>query len=208
MVLTGDRGTQAKPRDQPYQSRLEVLDAPKSSRMKQLLALSAIGSDRTGMVHDLTRTIADCGGNVVESRMSALGSEFVMALLVSGNWHALAKIESEVKRIADAGQMSVQIRRTEPRPVRAEMLPYSVDIVCLDQPGIVSSVSGFFSARGVDIAELDTHSYAAAHTGAPMFSVRLIVNVPSRIHLGVLREEFMDFCDHLNLDAILEPVKH
>jgi len=23
----------------------------------------------------------------------------------------------------------------------------------------------------------------------------------------VLREEFMDFCDHLNLDAILEPVK-
>lgn len=176
--------------------------------MKQLLAISAIGSDRTGMVHDLTRTIADCGGNVIESRMSALGSEFVMALLVSGNWHSLAKIETETKRIAEAGQIAIQIRRTEPRPIRAEMLPYSVDIVCLDQPGIVSSVSGFFSARGVDIAELDTHSYAAAHTGAPMFSVRLVVNVPSRIHLGVLREEFMDFCDHLNLDAILEPVKH
>ena len=176
--------------------------------MKQLLAISAIGSDRTGMVHDLTRTIADCGGTVIESRMSALGSEFVMALLVSGNWHSLAKIETETKRIAEAGQIAIQIRRTEPRPIRAEMLPYSVDIVCLDQPGIVSSVSGFFSARGVDIAELDTHSYAAAHTGAPMFSVRLVVNVPSRIHLGVLREEFMDFCDHLNLDAILEPVKH
>jgi glycine cleavage system transcriptional repressor len=176
--------------------------------MKQLLAISAIGTDRTGMVHDLTRTIADCGGNVIESRMSAIGSEFVMALLVSGNWHSLAKIETEVKRTADAGQIAIQVRRTEPRPIRAEMLPYSVDIVCLDQPGIVSSVSGFFSARGVDIAELDTHSYAAAHTGAPMFSVRLVVNVPSRIHLGVLREEFMDFCDHLNLDAILEPVKH
>ena len=40
-----------------------------------------------------------------------------------------------------------------------------------------------------------------------MFSLRLVINVPSRIHLGVLREEFMDFCDHLNLDAILEPVK-
>ena len=61
--------------------------------------------------------------------------------------------------------------------------------------------------RGVDIAELSTRSYAAAHTGAPMFSVQLIVNVPSRLHIGVLREEFMDFCDHLNLDAIFEPVK-
>lgn len=176
--------------------------------MKQLLALSAIGSDRTGMVHDLTRAISDCGGNIIESRMSALGSEFVMALLVSGNWHSLAKVESEIKKIAEAGEMTVQVRRTETRAVRSDMLPYSVDIVCLDQAGIVSSVSGFFSARGVDIAELDTHSYAAAHTGAPMFSLRLVINVPSRIHLGVLREEFMDFCDHLNLDAILEPVKN
>lgn len=176
--------------------------------MKQLLAISAIGSDRTGMVHDLTRTIADCGGNIIETRMSALGSEFVMSLLISGNWHALAKIETEVKRIGEAGPIAIQIHRTEPRPVRADMLPYSVDVVCLDQTGIVASLSGFFSARGVDIAELDTHSYAAVHTGAPMFSLRLVVNVPSRIHLGVLREEFMDFCDQLNLDAILEPVKH
>jgi glycine cleavage system transcriptional repressor len=175
--------------------------------MKQLIALSAIGSDRTGMVHDLTRVIADCGGNIVESRMSALGSEFVMGLLLSGNWHSLAKIETEIKKLGDGGEISVLARRTEQRAVRADMLPYSVDIVCLDQSGIVSSVSGFFSSRGVDIAELDTRSYAAAHTGAPMFSLRLVINVPSRIHLGVLREEFMDFCDHLNLDAILEPVK-
>jgi glycine cleavage system transcriptional repressor len=35
----------------------------------------------------------------------------------------------------------------------------------------------------------------------------MVVNVPSKLHLGVLREEFMDFCDQLNLDAILEPVK-
>ena len=176
--------------------------------MKQLLALSAVGSDRTGMVHDLTQVIADCGGNIVESRMSALGSEFVMAVLISGNWHSLAKIETEIKKFGDAGEIAVQVRRTEQRPVRSDMLPYSVDIVCLDQSGIVSSVAGFFSARGIDIAELDTRSYAAAHTGAPMFSLRLVINVPSRIHLGVLREEFMDFCDHLNLDAILEPVKN
>jgi glycine cleavage system transcriptional repressor len=159
------------------------------------------------MVHDLTRVIADCGGNIVESRMSALGSEFVMGLLISGNWHSLAEIETEIKKLGDGGEISVLARRTEQRAVRADMLPYSVDIVCLDQSGIVSSVSGFFSSRGVDIAELDTRSYAAAHTGAPMFSLRLVINVPSRIHLGVLREEFMDFCDHLNLDAILEPVK-
>jgi glycine cleavage system transcriptional repressor len=175
--------------------------------MKQLIAISAMGSDRTGMVHALTQAITDCGGNVVESHMSALGGEFVMALLVSGNWHSLAKIETEVKKVAEASNIDVHLRRTEPKAARTDMMPYSVDIVCLDQPGIVAGVSGFFSARGIDIAELDTRTYPAAHTQAPMFSLRVIINVPSRIHLGVLREEFMDFCDHLNLDAILEPVK-
>lgn len=175
--------------------------------MKQHLAISAIGNDRTGMVHDLTRIVADCGGSISESRMTTLGSEFAMLVLVSGNWHALARLETELKKLTDAGTLSVQLRRTEPRAARSDMLPYSVDVVCLDQTGIVSNLSGFFSSRGIDISELSTRSYAAAHTGAPMFSVQMIVNVPSRIHLSALREEFMDFCDNLNLDAILEPVK-
>ena len=89
----------------------------------------------------------------------------------------------------------------------AENFPIQALLVCLDQTGIVSNLSGFFSSRGIDISELSTRSYAAAHTGAPMFSVQMIVNVPGRIHLSALREEFMDFCDNLNLDAILEPVK-
>lgn len=176
--------------------------------MKQFIAISAIGSDRTGLVHDLTKAIADCGGSISESRMTSLGSEFAMLLLVSGNWHAIARIETELKRLSESGSMSIQLRRTEERPARADMVPYSADIVCLDQTGIVSALAGFFAARGIDIAELTTRSYAAAHTGAPMFSVYMIVNVPSRVHLGSLREEFMDFCDHLNLDAILEPFKN
>lgn len=175
--------------------------------MKQHLAISAIGSDRTGMVHDLTRIVADCGGSISESRMTALGAEFAMLLLVSGNWHALARLETELNKLAETGNLSLQLRRTEPRTARSDLLPYSVDVVCLDQTGIVSRLSGFFSSRGIDIAELSTRSYAAAHTGAPMFAVQMIVNVPSRIHLSTLREEFLELCDQLNLDAILEPVK-
>ncbi|HEY1726528.1 MAG TPA: ACT domain-containing protein [Steroidobacteraceae bacterium] len=175
--------------------------------MKQHLAVSAIGSDRTGMVHELTRVISDCGGNIAESRMTALGSEFAMQLLISGNWHTLARIESELARLGENGSLSVHIKRTEPRAVRSDMLPYSVDIVSLDQTGIVSGLTGFFASRGIDICEVATRSYAAAHTGAPMFAVQLVINVPGKLQVAQLREEFMDFCDSLNLDAILEPVK-
>lgn len=175
--------------------------------MKQHIVVSAIGSDRPGIVHELTRVISDCGGNISESRMASLGSEFAMVLLVSGNWHSLAKLETELKKLAEASGLTVHIKRTEPRAARTDLLPYSIDAVCLDQTGIVSALSGFCSSRGIDIADVATRTYPAAHTGAQMFSVQMIVNVPSRLHLAHLREEFMDLCDSLNLDAILEPVK-
>ena len=103
--------------------------------------------------------------------------------------------------------MTISARRTEVKPPRPDTVNYTVDVVCLDQPGVLHSLAGFFSSRGVDIGDISTRTYSAAHTGAPMFSVYMVVHVPTRIHIAALREEFMDLCDNLNLDAILEPMK-
>ena len=89
---------------------------------KQHLAVSAIGSDRTGMVHDFTRVITDCGGNIAESRMAALGGEFAMLLLVTGNWHTLAKLEGELGKLGEASGLTITVRRTELRPPRVDMI--------------------------------------------------------------------------------------
>jgi glycine cleavage system transcriptional repressor len=175
--------------------------------MKQLIAISAIGSDRTGLVYDLTRVVVDCGGNVLESRMTALGNEFAVLMLVSGNWHTMTKLEGELAKLAESSGLTISSRRTEARPPRTDMVSYTVDVVCLDQPGVLHALAGFFSSRGIDIGDISTRTYAAAHTGAPMFSVYMVVLVPTRLHVAALREEFMDLCDQMNLDAILEPLK-
>ncbi|MBM4191673.1 MAG: glycine cleavage system protein R [Gammaproteobacteria bacterium] len=175
--------------------------------MKLYLAISAIGADRTGLVHDLTQVISDCGGNISESRMASLGNEFAMVLLVAGNWHSIAKLETELQRFTTESGLTLHLHRTDPREARSDQLPYSIDAVCLDQTGVVAALSGFCANRGIDIAEVATRIYPAAHTGALMFSVQMIINVPSKLHLAHLREEFIEFCDTRNLDAILEPVK-
>ena len=79
--------------------------------MKQHIVISAVGVDRMGMVHELSKAIADCGGSISDSRMTALGSEFAMLLLVNGNWHTLAKLEGEFKKLADATGMNIQLRQ-------------------------------------------------------------------------------------------------
>ena len=89
------------------------------------------------------------------------------------------------------------------RDLHAQFRKAGADIVGVSP----DSLAGFFSSRGIDIGDISTRSYSAAHTGAPMFSVYMVVHVPTRIHIAALREEFLDLCDQMNLDAILEPLK-
>ncbi len=175
--------------------------------MSQLIVISAIGKDRTGVVQDLSKVILSCGGNIEESRMTTLGSEFAMLLLVSGNWATLNKLEQGLNKLGDGKDLTVSIRQTDAKMATGNRMPYAVDIVSLDQQGIVFNLANFFATHDIEIADVATRSYAAAHTGSPMFSVQMAINVPSTVHIAQLREEFMEICDRLNLDAILEPVK-
>ena len=175
--------------------------------MSQLLVISAMGSDRPGVVHEVTEVIRRNEGNILESRMATLGSEFAMLLLVSGHWHTINKLETALDKLAEASNLAITLRQTRRKPAGEPMIPYAVDVICLDQEGIVSDVSGFFASRGVEIAELSTRSYPAAHTGAPMFSVQATVSIPATVSIAQLREEFLQFCDHMNIDGILEPIK-
>lgn len=175
--------------------------------MSQLIVISAVGTDRTGVVQDLTKVILACGGNIEESRMTTLGSEFAMLLLVSGNWATLNKLEQGLNKLGNGKELNVSIRQTDAKMAAGDRMPYAVDIVSLDQQGIVFNLANFFTSHDIEIADVATRSYAAAHTGSPMFSVQMAINVPSTIHIAQLREEFMEICDRLNLDAILEPVK-
>ena len=85
------------------------------------------------------------------------------------------------------------------------LFPYRVDIVSMDHPGIVHDVADFFAQREINIEDMSTATYAAAHTGTPMFSMHVTIAVDAESPIAELRNEFQEFCDDLNLDASMEP---
>jgi glycine cleavage system transcriptional repressor len=174
--------------------------------MEKLLAVTAIGPDRTGLVRDVSQIVTDAGGNIQESRMIALGSEFALLMLVAGNWHAIGKIGEKLEKLQEQTHLTITTRDSAPRTDQ-KSAPYSIDIVALDQEGIVFGLSAFFATRELEIAEMNTRRYHAPHTGAPMFSVQMTVNVPSNIQVSSLRDEFLEYCETENLDAIIEPAE-
>lgn len=172
--------------------------------MEKLLAVTAIGPDRAGVVRDLSQAISAAGGSIRESRMIALGTEFAVMMLVSGNWHTVAKLQNSLLALQQQSDLTVTVRETQPRPAEAAA-PYTIDVVTLDHEGIVFGLSNFFASRSLEISEVNTRRYNAPHTGALMFSVQMTVNVPRTVHVATLREEFLEYCDEQNLDAVMEP---
>ncbi|RMF18067.1 MAG: glycine cleavage system protein R [Gammaproteobacteria bacterium] len=179
---------------------------PQPVQKEQLLVISALGTDQPGIVNELSKVCTDFGCNIVDSRMAVLGGEFAVIMLVSGTWDAVAKLEAAVPAVARKLDLNTLVRRTERKPAETRV-PYNVSVVALDHPGIVHEISRFFAERHINIEALETSTYAAPHTGTTMFNLTMTVNVPADASIGRLREEFLMFCDDLNLDAVLEPAR-
>ncbi|MCS6785426.1 MAG: glycine cleavage system protein R [Thiobacillaceae bacterium] len=171
------------------------------------LVITASGADQVGLVDRLTARILDAGCNIVESRMALLGGQFAMILLLSGRWDALSKLEDRLPAIGEDLGLAIIHKRTRPPERKQPLVPYHIEVVAIDHPGIVHSLASYFARQGINIEELNTETYPAPHTGTPMFSVNMTVGVPANMHIPTLRGDFLDYCDSLNLDAVFEPVR-
>lgn len=177
------------------------------STPQEYLVITATGEDRTGLVKDFTARIVDSGCNIEESRMTVLGGQFAILMLLSGPWNALQKLEDRLDSIATELSLAVLHRRTQDTQRSTPLVPYRVEVVSMDHPGIVHRLADFFAAQHINIEEVVTDTYPAPHTGTPMFSVMMTVGIPADAHISTLRGDFLNYCDDLNLDAIIEPVR-
>lgn len=171
------------------------------------LVITASGDDQVGLVDQFSGKIAESGCNIEESRMAVLGEQFALIMLLSGPWNALSKLEGQMGLLSDQLGLTIIHKRTQQRQRIKPAIPYRVEVLCMDHPGIVRNLAAFFSRNGINIEELQTDTYPAPHTGTSMFSVILTVGIHADIHIPTLRGNFLDYCDDLNLDASFEPAR-
>lgn len=171
--------------------------------MTTKLVISALGEDRPGIVDKLSNIIFDHALNIEDSRMTVLGGEFAILLLVSGEQKSLDALLERLAEIEQNLQMSLLVKTTTESLKQDNAIPYSVDVAALDHPGIVRNIANFFSNRDINIVNLETERYSAPHTGTPMFALHMTIGIPAGINIPQLRDAFMELCDELNLDAEL-----
>jgi glycine cleavage system transcriptional repressor len=181
--------------------------SPRPSPNENHLLINAYTTHPESPLLSVTRRITDSGCNLVDARLSTVGRDVSVTALAVGPWDAVAKLESMLSRLEREEGLKLNWYRTGAKQVQSNLLPYVVEVVAADKPGILFQLADFFDRQGITIESLHCSRYRAMQTGADMFSAQVTIGVPASMHIAALRDDFLEFCDHLNLDAIMDPMK-
>ncbi len=138
-----------------------------------LLAVSAVGADRPGIVAAIAGVLHEYGGNIEDSSMTILRGHFAMTLIVAAD-HPAATLEAALT--AAASDLLLTVREVAPEAEHRRGRPYVVSVYGADHPGIVARVAGLLAERSVNITDLTTRLVGDAVS--PLYAMVLDVDLP------------------------------
>ena len=165
-----------------------------------LAVITAVGTDRIGIVDDFTSFIEGKQANILESRMAVLGGEFAVIMLVSGEKRAISGLMGDVEELESKSGLRIEIKPTVPQKKDENSIPYLLECVSLDSPGLVHSVTRFIRQEGINIENLETETSHAPWTGAPLFKMRAHVFVPTSLPVQQIRNGLLELEQEKDLD--------
>jgi len=171
------------------------------------LTITALGNKSTHFIAEILSTISSCNCTVLDLKSSNLAQSTAAFLLVDGNWNHIAKVETLLDNLQKRLEININTIRPEPNLKKPTSIPYSLETISIDRHNVIEDITNFLYEREICIEEINASSYPAPYIQTAIFSTKFILLIPPQVRLLMLREEFLDFCDTLNIDAIIEPIK-
>ncbi|GAB6067941.1 glycine cleavage system protein R [Methylothermus subterraneus] len=171
------------------------------------LIISALEVQESDLFERLIAAIQESACRILESRMTRLADGYACFMLAEGNWNHLARLENSLTGLQQRAQVFFKrLSESVDAQENSELL-YIADIVARDRSGILLDLIRFFSDQGIVIQDLRSSCYQLPYVDSSVCTIHLMLRIPEEISVLSLRDEFLDFCEHLQVDAILEPVK-
>ncbi len=175
--------------------------------MRTTIVFTLTGTDRVGIVDEVTHLLLASGGNIETSRMTRLGGEFAILLLASLPADGLAALEGALPRLVAEGY-KVTTTPTDGRAAGtyAGWRPYQVELRGADHEGIIHEVAHTLSGCGITIESLDTGTGRAPISGAPLFTMTALIAVPPTLSEQGWRQALAEAAHRLDVEIRVDPV--
>lgn len=173
------------------------------------LVLQAFGTDKPGALECLSKACAHAGCQILDSRWVVLGDTFSFGALLRGTWSAVAKLEAALPKLEKKLESSIIFRRTELSPYQStRALPYSVEVISAERPGVIRDVTSYLVTHKIGVVDMQSETYTAPRTNLPMLLLKMTISIPAKRSISAFRDDFLNYCEEHQLDAVMEPYKY
>ena len=146
--------------------------------MKHLI-IKGIGPDRPGIVSNISKFVTSNNGNIEESRMIRLGSEFSIIMLIAIPDDSQDNLSNQLESIE-----GIKFYLTPTRKLSSYEYPnYMISVSGADNEGIVHGVADSIASLGINIIEVITDTQNAPVTGSILF------HMVAKVYLGKDKKE-------------------
>ena len=175
--------------------------------MPKHIVLTLTGRDKVGIVEGVTSVIAKRDGNVESSRMTRLGGEFAMLMLIALPDSEFVNLDKDFHQLRGEGYQITLLQTEDDSKKYAGWLPYEIEVTGADHEGIIRDISGHLAAQGINIESMDTSSTPAPMSGTPLFMMKGVVLVPPKLTFHVWSDALEEIGDKLNVSVKVGMVK-
>ena len=159
--------------------------------MSDIVAVTAIGNDRPGIVAAVTRALFDLGCNLEDVTSTILRGHFSMTLIVRASSVGADGIEERLSALADEFDLVVEVRPVQETDAHIEPPTHMISVYGSDKPGIVFRVAEALARLGMNITDLN--SRLIGEEGDPVYAMQIEVQAQAGSDLNdvltPLREE-------------------
>lgn len=172
---------------------------------EQHVLVSAMGKNAPALSLLLCRACQDSRCSIISSRLTQHGDHGMLTVQAAGSWDALARLESALEQIGSRQDISLSCTRINAETSVQPAMPYVVYISALHQPDTLTELCEFFVGQGIAVSNIVYDSYLAPQSDTRMINATITVSLPVNTQINWLRDQFLEFADLLNLDALIEP---
>ena len=198
-----------------YRSYSSTTHSGNSDNKPTQLVINAVGTDRLGIVHEMTKEVIDAGGNVGASQAAKLGKYFSLMMLVQV---PSKEVQPLIQSLENLDDLSASVCVTDEKDgvdtTFASSSSFTIgykgqlSLKGADNPGIVHKVTKILSTNGLNIDSMETTDELAPGGSTVLFRMKGIAHAYEPLSAGFdvskIKEELSELGDDLNCDIVLK----
>ncbi|MDW7990178.1 MAG: phosphoserine phosphatase SerB [Archaeoglobaceae archaeon] len=159
-----------------------------------LIAISAYGEDKLGIIHTISKALASCNANIVDIEQAVFQGIFAMFIVAEAS--DISCIEKKMEEVSRNLNLKISLNLFERKESRKKRL-FIVNVLGRDRVGIVRDITAIFLKHGINI---ERTSLTARDK---LIAIEFIVDLCDS-DLQTLKMELMREGERLELDIVIQ----